>query len=90
MIQIIHRPLVPPPAGLIRDAEIAKKRIISGESGDTDSPEASLAFSQKPNFRERILFVCRYLPADKKIFSLRPQRLCGESRLSYIIIRKSG
>jgi len=35
-----HHPLVPPRARLVRDTEIAERKMISGESGDTDSPES--------------------------------------------------
>ena len=53
-----HRPLVLKSWGLVRDTEIAEEELISGESGDTDSPEALTAFGQDLNSWDRVLFIC--------------------------------
>jgi hypothetical protein len=63
--------------------------MISGESGDTDSPEAFSAFGQESNFRESILFCLPASPGrQKKSF------LCDLSvsavKPECSIIRKSG
>jgi hypothetical protein len=63
-----HRPLVLKGRGLLRGTKIAEKDMISGESGDTDSPEVPVASGQNLNSCGRVLFVCRYLPTDKNFF----------------------
>jgi hypothetical protein len=61
--------------GLVRDAEIAKRKIIFGESGDTDSPKEVFGCSE--NLSEQ----------TKQVLSWRPLRLCGESNHDFLGIR---
>jgi hypothetical protein len=54
--------------GLVRDTENAEKNVISGESGDADSPEVSGPWPVNAPGGTRNLFVCRYLPTNKNLF----------------------
>ncbi len=83
---MILPPTRPEKMGLLRDAEDAEKEtfmenrylpIFHKFSGF--QPLISLKGGEK-------FFVCRYLPTNKKFFSLRSLCLCGESKPFYILL----
>ena len=84
-----HHPLVPERRGLVWGTEITEWQVISGESGDDDSPEGLTPFGRRLDTWDRGLFVCRYLPTDKKFFSPCPLCLRGECKNSYALLNKS-
>jgi hypothetical protein len=79
----------------VRDTEDAEEKVISVESGDGDSPEASRAFGQISNPWNRTLFYVKATEVKRlrragivefQIFSRRGQQKQGERAIDLMIV----
>jgi hypothetical protein len=78
----------PSKMGLAEGVGIAEEDVISGDSGNGDSPEVPAAFDRQPNLCQESFFVRRPSPHRSKNNPLRSLHLCRECKQPYTLINE--